>query len=30
MSLGVAVLVLVAWAAVPLAAGAWRTKTRDA
>jgi hypothetical protein len=30
MSLGAAVVVLVAWMAVPLAAGAWRTQTRDA
>jgi hypothetical protein len=30
MSLAAAVSVLVAWAAVPLAVGAWRTYTRDA
>ncbi len=30
MSLGTAVVVLFAWTAVPLAAGAWRTCTRDA
>jgi hypothetical protein len=30
MSLGAAVVVLFAWMAVPLAAGAWRTCTRDA
>jgi ABC-type transport system involved in multi-copper enzyme maturation permease subunit len=30
MSLGAAVVVLVAWIAVPLAVGAWRTCTRDA
>jgi len=30
MSLSTAVLVVVAWAAVPLAVGAWRTCTRDA
>lgn len=30
MSLGVAVAVTVAWALVPLAAGLWRTRTRDA
>jgi hypothetical protein len=30
ISLGAAVVVLVAWMAVPLAAGAWRTCTRDA
>jgi ABC-type transport system involved in multi-copper enzyme maturation permease subunit len=30
MSAGVAFLVVVAWAALPLAAGAWRTETRDA
>jgi hypothetical protein len=30
MSLGAAVVVLVAWLAVPLAVGAWRTCTRDA
>jgi len=30
MSAGVAILVLVAWAVIPLAAGAWRTRTRDA
>lgn len=30
MSLGVAVAVLLAWTAAPLAAGAWRTATRDA
>jgi hypothetical protein len=30
MSLGAAVVVLLAWMAVPLAAGAWRTQTRDA
>jgi ABC-type transport system involved in multi-copper enzyme maturation permease subunit len=29
MSLGAAVLVLALWVAVPLAAGAWRTATRD-
>lgn len=30
MSLGAAVVVLFAWMALPLAAGAWRTRTRDA
>jgi hypothetical protein len=30
MSLAAAVVVLLAWAAVPLALGAWRTRTRDA
>jgi hypothetical protein len=30
MSLGAAAVVLVAWTALPLAAGAWRTCTRDA
>jgi hypothetical protein len=30
MSVGVAILVIAAWAAIPLAAGAWRTRTRDA
>ena len=30
MSVGIAALVIVAWAVIPLAAGAWRTKTRDA
>lgn len=30
MSVGVAFLVLAAWAVIPLAAGAWRTRTRDA
>lgn len=30
MSVGVAILVLAAWAVIPLAAGAWRTRTRDA
>lgn len=30
MSLGAAIVVLFAWMAVPLAAGAWRTCTRDA
>jgi hypothetical protein len=30
MSLGAAIAVIVLWAAVPLAAGAWRTQTRDA
>jgi hypothetical protein len=30
MSLGAAILVIAAWALVPLAAGAWRTQTRDA
>jgi ABC-2 family transporter protein len=30
MSLAAAVVVVAAWAIVPLAAGAWRTKTRDA
>jgi hypothetical protein len=30
MSAGVAILVLVAWTVLPLAAGAWRTVTRDA
>jgi len=30
MSLTTAVLVIAAWALVPLAAGAWRTMTRDA
>jgi hypothetical protein len=29
MSLGAAIVVIVLWAAVPLAAGAWRTQTRD-
>jgi hypothetical protein len=30
MSLGAAIVVIAAWAIVPLAAGAWRTGTRDA
>ena len=30
MSLAVAAVVIAAWAIIPLAAGAWRTKTRDA
>jgi hypothetical protein len=30
MSLGAAIVVIVLWAVVPLAAGAWRTQTRDA
>jgi ABC-type transport system involved in multi-copper enzyme maturation permease subunit len=30
MSVGVAILVVAAWAIIPLAAGAWRTRTRDA
>jgi hypothetical protein len=30
MSLTAAVLVIAAWTIVPLAAGAWRTATRDA
>jgi hypothetical protein len=30
MSLAATVVVLLAWAAVPLAVGAWRTCTRDA
>jgi hypothetical protein len=30
MSLAAAIVVVVAWAAVPLGAGAWRTVTRDA
>jgi ABC-type transport system involved in multi-copper enzyme maturation permease subunit len=30
MSLGAAIVVIAAWAIVPLAAGAWRTQTRDA
>jgi hypothetical protein len=30
ISLGAAVVVFVAWIAVPLAAGAWRTCSRDA
>jgi hypothetical protein len=30
MSVGVAALVITAWAVIPLAAGAWRTKARDA
>jgi hypothetical protein len=30
MSVGVAILVVAAWAAIPLAVGAWRTRTRDA
>jgi ABC-type transport system involved in multi-copper enzyme maturation permease subunit len=30
MSVGVAIAVLAAWTVVPLAAGAWRTSTRDA
>lgn len=30
MSVGVAILVIAAWAAIPLAVGAWRTRTRDA
>jgi ABC-type transport system involved in multi-copper enzyme maturation permease subunit len=30
MSVGMAILVVVAWGVVPLAAGAWRTRTRDA
>jgi hypothetical protein len=30
MSVGVALLVVAAWAVIPLAAGAWRTRTRDA
>jgi ABC-type transport system involved in multi-copper enzyme maturation permease subunit len=30
MSLGVALVVIAAWVAVPLAAGLWRTRTRDA
>jgi hypothetical protein len=30
MSLGAAVVVIAAWTVVPLAAGAWRTSTRDA
>jgi hypothetical protein len=30
MSVGIAALVIVAWAIIPLAAGAWRTKARDA
>jgi hypothetical protein len=30
MSLGAVIVVIVLWAAVPLAAGAWRTQTRDA
>jgi hypothetical protein len=30
MSVGMAILVVAAWAAIPLAAGAWRTRTRDA
>jgi ABC-type transport system involved in multi-copper enzyme maturation permease subunit len=30
MSVGMAILVIAAWAAIPLALGAWRTRTRDA
>jgi ABC-type transport system involved in multi-copper enzyme maturation permease subunit len=30
MSIGLAFLVVAAWAAIPLAAAAWRTRTRDA
>jgi len=30
MSIAVAAVVIAAWAIIPLAAGAWRTKTRDA
>ncbi len=30
MSVSVAIVVLAAWTVVPLAAGAWRTSTRDA
>jgi hypothetical protein len=30
MSVSVAILVVAAWAIIPLAAGAWRTRTRDA
>jgi hypothetical protein len=30
MSVGVAIAVLATWTVVPLAAGAWRTCTRDA